>query len=267
MPRFNLLFFSVLSVSSVVNPLFAQDTWSLTTADFRRQAVSLKSLDDSGAKVIPFGATDPTTIPLDKLLQLDRGPTNTQQARGAWTLVLATGDRIGGDPAAIANDALTLKSPSAGQLSVPLKDIRDLYRRNEVPARPTGPAAEENRTEDVLLLANGDNVRGIVTALAQNKITLKTAAGDELPIDLNTIRSIHLASAGKAPAAGRRAFRIQLTDGSIVTAPNIKIDANRLQLIPDEGSPRPIDLASVTLIEQLNGPVAWLSALPPDQVV
>jgi hypothetical protein len=267
MPRFNSLLFCVLWLSSVVNPAFAQDTWSLTTADFRRQAISLKSLDDSGAKVVPFGATEPTTIPLDKLLQLDRGPSNAQQARGSWTILLANGDRVGGDPVSIANDALALKSPSAGQLSVPLKDIRDLYRGHEVPTKPTGPAAEENRTEDVVLLANGDNVRGIVTGLAQNKVTLKTAAGDELPIDLNTIKSIHLASAGKSQPAGRRAFRVQLSDGSVVTAPKIKIDANRLQLIPDEGPPRPIDLASVTLIEQLNGPVAWLSALPPDQVV
>ena len=257
----------VLAVLCVADSASAQEPWSLTTADFRRQTVALKSLDDSGVKVVPFGATAETVLSLDKVLQLDRGSGATQQVRGAWTILLASGDRMGGDPVSIANDALTLKSSSAGQLSVPLKDIRDLYKGQDVPTKPTGPAAEENRTDDVVLLANGDNVRGIVTGLGQNRITLKTPGGDELPVDLNAIKSIHLASAGKAQPAGRRAFRIQLSDGSVVTAPKIKIDGNQLHLVPDNGAPRPIDLGSVTLIEQLNGPVAWLSALPPDQVV
>jgi hypothetical protein len=256
-----------LLCASAVTQAFAQDTWSLTTADFRRQTVALKSLDDTGAKIVPFGTTQEVTVPLDKFLQLDRGASAVQQVRGAWTLILTTGDRIGGDPAAIANDALVVKSPSAGQLTIPMKDIRDLYRGQEVPPKPTGPAAEANRTEDVLLLANGDNVRGIVTALDAGKLTVKTSGGDELPIDLSSIKSIHLASAGKAEAAGRRAFRVQLNDGSVVTAPRLTIDGNRLQLLPEQGPPRPLDLNSVTLIEQLNGPVAWLSALPPDQVL
>jgi NPCBM/NEW2 domain len=253
--------------ASAVNQALAQDTWSLTTADFRRQTVSLKSLDDHGARIVPFGTTQETTIPLDKLLQLDRGSSAVQQVRGSWTILLVSGDRIGGDPASIANDSLIIKSPSAGQLTIPLKDVRDLYKGQEVPPKPTGPAAEPDRTDDVILLANGDNVRGIVTALDATKLTIKTSGGDELPVDLSAIKSVHLASAGKAPAAGRRAFRVQLSDGSVVTAPKIKIDNNQLQLIPEAGPPRPLDLASVTLIEQLNGPVAWLSAVPPDQVV
>src|SRR4051794_9640711 len=84
-------------------PAFGDDGWSLTTADFKRQTVSLRSLDESGAKVVPFGESGPVTIPFDKLLQLDRG-ASVQQVRGAYTLYLTSGDRVGGEPVSIAGD-------------------------------------------------------------------------------------------------------------------------------------------------------------------
>src|SRR5690242_13641410 len=75
----------------------ADDGWSLTTADFKRQTVNLRSIDNEGAKVVLYGQTDPTTIPLDRILQFDRGSSAVQQVRGAYTLHLLSGDRVGGE--------------------------------------------------------------------------------------------------------------------------------------------------------------------------
>ena len=50
MTRAFRLFF-VPFVFFVVHPAFADDGWSLTTADFKRQNVNLRSFDESGAKV------------------------------------------------------------------------------------------------------------------------------------------------------------------------------------------------------------------------
>src|SRR5881392_885962 len=88
---------SILAISGVLCAFAvnasADEGWSLTTADFKRQTVNLRSFDDSGAKVILFGQTDVTTIPLDRILQFDRGSA-VQQVRGAYTLHLVSGDRV-----------------------------------------------------------------------------------------------------------------------------------------------------------------------------
>src|SRR5215217_1984370 len=117
----------VLFVSFVVPSVRADDGWTLTTADFKRQSANLRSLDDNGATLQIYGQPAPTTIPLDNLLQLERGNA-TQQVRGAYALYLTTGDRVGGEPVSIANDQLTWRSPAAGELAIPLKDVRGIAK-------------------------------------------------------------------------------------------------------------------------------------------
>src|SRR5688572_22590001 len=112
------LLLCVLCASAVNSK--ADDGWSLTTADFKRQIVSLKSLDDNGATVQVFGKDAPVTLGWDKVLQLDRGAGAGQQVRGTYTLHLLSGDRVGGEPTAIANDNVTWRSPAAGDLTIPL---------------------------------------------------------------------------------------------------------------------------------------------------
>jgi len=256
----------VLCASAVISR--ADDGWSLTTADFKRQTVNLRALDDTGVKVIPFGQTTQTTIPLEQFLQLDRagsGNSSGQALRGDFALYLASGDRIGGRPVAIANDQVTWRSPAAGELSIPLASVRGIQRGQET------PAFDAARTEDVVFLANGDNVKGIVTGLEGDKVNVKQASGDVLPVDLATAKAIHFASATAATAgnASARAFRVQLTDGSVVTAPKVELAGAKLALDfgGQGGKPRPIDPAQVVLIEQLNGPVSWLSARTPKESV
>src|SRR3954469_4598710 len=123
----------VFAVLLLVRPALADDGWSLTTSDFKRQNVNLRSFDESGAKVVPYGQQAEITIPLDKLLQLDRGGAAVQQVRGSFTLYLTSGDRVGGEPVAIANDQLTWKSPAAGDLAIPLKDLRGIVRGQDAP--------------------------------------------------------------------------------------------------------------------------------------
>src|SRR4051794_19753536 len=93
LPSSILALLCALCVSAVNSR--ADEGWSLTTADFKRQSVALRSFDDNAAKVVYYGQTEPTTIPFDKILQFDRGSA-VQQVRGTFTLHLVSGDRIGG---------------------------------------------------------------------------------------------------------------------------------------------------------------------------
>jgi len=58
----SLLLCASVSLCALCSPSTrADDGWSITTADFKRQSANLKSLDDSGAKIVPFGSTTETT--------------------------------------------------------------------------------------------------------------------------------------------------------------------------------------------------------------
>jgi len=228
--KFLLLF--VPFVSFVVQSTRADDGWSITTADFKRQSANLKSLDESGAKIIPFASATETTIPLDKLLQLDRGNSAVQQVRGTWTLHLTNGDRVGGDPISIANDNLTWRSPAAGELVLPVTHLKGITRGND----PTPPAFDPTRTEDAVFLTNGDNVKGIITGIEAGKINVKQSSGDVLPVDLGAAKAVHFAGAQTPPATGR-AFRVQLADGSVVTAPRLVLKDNKLSLTFTDAGP------------------------------
>lgn len=252
-----LLLLCVCSVASVVS--CADDGWNLTTSDFKRSTVSLKSFDDTGVNVANYGTTQSVNIPLDKFLQLDRGAA-VQQVRGTWTLYLLSGDRVGGEPLSLANDTLSWRSPAAGDLQIPVKDLRGLVKGQEPVTFDT------TRTEDAVFLTNGDSLKGIVTGLEGGKLIVKQGGGDALPADLASIKAVHFAAAKTENATGR-AFRIQLSDGSVVTAPKVKMTGNQLAITFGPGNERPIDLAQVMLIEQLNGPVSWLSARVPAEVV
>lgn len=260
MARAFLIFFVVPFAFFVVPPAFADDGWSLTTSDFKRQNVNLRSFDENGAKVVPYAQQAEITIPLDKLLQLDRGGAAIQQVRGTFTLYLTSGDRVGGEPVAIANDQLTWKSPAAGDLTIPVKDLRGIVRGQDA------PQFDATRTEDVVLLSNGDNVKGIVTGLEAGKVNVKQASGDAIPVDLTSAKAIHFAAAKGDNLVGR-AFRVQLSDGSVVTAPKVEMKGTQFTLTLGEGNTRPVDAAQVVLVEQLNGPVSWLSARVPAETV
>ncbi|HYE19354.1 MAG TPA: NPCBM/NEW2 domain-containing protein [Tepidisphaeraceae bacterium] len=258
-----LLFFSVLSVSSVVQTR-ADDGWTLTTADFKSRPASLQAISDAGVTLAFQAQGDSTVIPWDKFLQLDRG-ASTAQPKGAWTLHLATGDRLGGEPVSLANDSLAWRSPAAGELAIPLKEVRAFVRGQD----PLGAAATADRTEDAVLLSNGDNVKGILTGIENGKLIIKQASGDAIPVDLGAASKVLLAAAGKPESTGKRSFRVILSDGSALSAPAVALahNATDLTLTLGAGDQRKLALAQITRIEQLNGPVSWLSARVPDQSV
>jgi hypothetical protein len=74
------------------------------------------------------------------------------------------------------------------------------------------------------------------------------------------------ATAPPAAGAAQRAFRVKLTDGSQLTGSTVKLAGDKLALATASGE-RTIGANDVVSIEQANGPVAWLSSLPPVESV
>jgi hypothetical protein len=247
----------------------AQDAWVLTTADFRSERVSLRAMGDNGITIV--GADNKArNLPLDRLLQIERiEPTRAAVTSGKFVLVLAGGDRLAGEPRGVESETLAWAAPSLGEMKLPLKSVVLMYRAGK--SAPAPPAPDHPRgTEDVVTLGNGDTVRGIINTISDKSIAVQSADGNVSEVPMESVASIEFAAAAGTGAASNavtqragRAFRVALADGSAVTAPSVrKLDEN-LVLTLDDRSTRTLPFAAVAAIEQVNGPVLWLSAIAP----
>jgi len=228
--------------------------WTLTTADFQTRQVAIASIDGTGINA------SSGQVNWSDLLLLDRDLSGKAESSGKFTLYLAGGDQYRGDPAKLQGEKLDWNSPALGAMKVPLKQVVAITR-----AGKPSPSGDTKRTEDVVTLSNGDVVSGILSELADGSLKMQSQ-GNEVAIGLDTVASLVLASTSPAgatnPSASARAFRVTLSDDSVVTATAIQSKGDRLVLTL-AGGERTVPFAIVAGIEQLNGPVSWLSSRTP----
>lgn len=253
-------------LSSGASSAFAEDGWTLTTADFLSQRVDLKAISPSGVRV-SSGTAAPVEVSFDRLLLLQR--TDRQElVRSKFVVNLTGRDRAAGIPVGIEAENLIWSTPSLGRLSLPMKSVTSITRVGSTDAPPTASTAAA-ATEDVVTLNNGDSVRGIISTIEETNVTVQLPTGEKVPAAFDAVSKITFAStAGAGSAAGRaqRGFRISLADGTSLTASKIDLRPDdTLSLLPaaDTTSPRSVPLTMVTGIEQVNGPVVWASSLTP----
>ncbi|HTL30622.1 MAG TPA: NPCBM/NEW2 domain-containing protein, partial [Tepidisphaeraceae bacterium] len=240
---------------------FAQDDWTLTTADFQTQPVSITSVNEKGVQFTPAGQTQVKTIAIDQFLDLDR-PLAAPTPAAPMVLYLTGGDRLTGSAIAMKDEKLQWKHPILGELSIPLKRLVAI-------AKPTQPAPrdDEARTEDVATLANGDSVHGILSAISAESVTINSN-GQDVPVPLSTINVLSLASTQAPQAApARRGFRVTLADGSSFTGETVQSEKDNLVIGSNLSGSRGVPLSTVARIEQINGPVSWLAARVPTENV
>lgn len=259
---------TLLCLTTLVLPTaaFAADPgWVLTTADFRTQPVALESVDDRSVSAIPVGQTMPVSTPFAGFLQLDRA-TQPAAAQERFTLHLRNGDRLAGAPAGYEAEQFVWSNAQLGQMRIPLKLVRGIVRTGK-----TVDGLEQARTDDLVAMSNGDSAKGIFTELAGDKVKMD-AAGAAVEVPLSAVDYIHFApiagGGGPAPATTGPAFRVRLADGSTLTSTKLKVAEDQIEFaLAADGAARKLPLAAVAAIEQLNGPVSWLSSRSPAQVV
>lgn len=241
----------------------AEGQWTLTTADFRNGSVTLRSIDAAGVHVVPAGSAggEGRVVPFDQFLDVSRVLIpGTAASGGPFVLHLLGGDHLGGEPAGMKGNSLVWRSPSVGEVTVPLKQLVAIVRPNQ-------PAPDARRREDVVTMKNGDTLRGIIASFAEGKVSVQADAGPS-DVPLASVKEINFAAtAGGASAA--RGFRVRFDDGSSVVAPSVTVTGDKLNLAFANagGDGHPVDLARVAAIEQVNGPVSWLSARTPAESV
>lgn len=238
----------------------AQSKWTLTTAEFRTRQVEIASIDAGG--VTPVGDAP---IQWEDLLLLDRQDATMQPGAAKFTLYLVNGDQLRGEPVKLEGETLQFATQALGAIAVSLKQVAGIVRVSQ-----SAPAIDEKRTEDVVKLGNGDVVRGIIASLGDGAIKVQSQ-GNEVVVPLESVSSVLLATTNAAagpgaPVAGR-AFRARLTDDSVITASNIQSQADKLLLTTTDGAARSVPQSAVVGIEQLNGPVSWLSSRTPSEQI
>ncbi len=239
---------------------YADSGWVLTTADFRSQPVTLNAVDAAAVSITPVGKPQLATIAYDDFLQLERASV-VGSSNERFTLVLLTGDRILGQPAGCKDERIVWKNPALGEFSVPLKAARGILRTGR-----NADALDSARNDDLVKFSNGDSAKGIVVDVNSDKLKLDVA-GSVVEIPVGDIEFLHFGQAGKPEPASGRAFRLRLLDGSLVTTSSLTISDTKTEFKLPDGASREIPLASLIAIEQLNGPVSWLSSRLPEKIV
>jgi hypothetical protein len=234
----------------------AQVQWHLTTADFQSSTLDLQRIDDKSLHGVTSTGED-RAVPLDQLLDVSR-PLAARADASSFTLFLQGGDRVEGTPGAMTGEQLQWHSGELGDIHLPLRNVVAIGVAGAAPA-------EQRPSDDVVSLANNDQVHGIITAMDGTKVSVQTDNGNT-DIPLTSVKLIAFAA-----AAGKRqphqSFRISLDDGTAIAAQAISLDAGTLHFIIPGNAPSTIDLAHVSAIEQINGPVSWLSVRPPAENV
>ena len=231
--------------------------WVLTTSDFESRPVSLEKIGPDGVAVAADGGTVETveTVGFDRLLQLQRAkPDAHQPVAGDFVVEFADGSRLVGRPAASDAAGLQIDTKSLGRVGADVARVRSIHR-------PGVALLPPDATQDVVRLTNGDRTAGIFKSLDAKNVTLEDAT---LPLDAVAAVDFAVLGPPKPAANGARAFRVGLSDGSSVNGTIESADGQTLHFRPTGGKLAEVPLADVTSIEQVNGPVTWLSSLTPE---
>ncbi len=187
-----------------------------------------------------------------------RGNRLLKAPSAAFVLNTSSGDHLHGVPVKMDQEDLHWSLPALGELSIPLRQVAGITRSSAQTPRSN----QTRQTEDMVNLVNGDQVRGIVTDLSGKSIIVQSD-GNPVTVPLDSVQSIRFAATGAATTSTGRAFRVGLADGSTLRVESLKLVSNELSVILPDKTTRQIGLANVAAIEQINGPVAWLSGLEP----
>ncbi len=243
---------------------FADDGWTLTTADFKTQPVSLLSIEPSGVRVKDAEGKE-KRVSSDAFLQIERTTTSAfapAAPGGTFTLHIAGGDQVCGEPVRMEGDQFVWKNPSVGEIAVPLSRLIGITKSGK-------SAPDGTRKEDVVTLGNGDAVRGIITGVADGAMNVKGETGDIVPVPFASIDSVQFASVPAAGGTDDKGYRVRLDDGSgsSVVAGSLKLAGDQIDLTLGKDVIRTLPLARIAAVELVNGPAVFLSSRTPSESV
>ncbi|HEX4053738.1 MAG TPA: NPCBM/NEW2 domain-containing protein [Tepidisphaeraceae bacterium] len=214
------------------------------------------SIDASGIHIAENSSA--TVLPWDDVLELSQNAVAPSAPTGRLSLVFRRGDTLSGEPILLGSDTLHWQNARLGEINFPIDSLLAIIRSGSSVAD-----LDQNRPDDIVRLANGDTTHGIITQIAPGGVTIQAADGTPtLPWD--SITAVLFSTAPANPNAPRgRMFRVQFTGDESLTVQSVALVGDKLTISMDDKNSRQIDAATVAGIEQINGPIEWLTARTP----
>ena len=265
LPAFAVIAFSFASAADA-------DDWMLTTSDLHSRSVTLRGIDQNGVQ-INAATTQPSTVDLKDFLSLDR-VTVVASTPSRWIAQLRNGDKLAGDPDSLDGDNLHWRESLLGPMTLPMSEVVSLHRG----AADSGNEPARKRTtnlDDVVKLNNGDVVHGVITDLNARSVSVQRSDNSTIPVPIESVSEVQFAStamtstvtASTAPdAATASLYRFDLLDGSRISSNDVQVQPPTAS-IAFGGQHRQVALETIQSIEQIDGPVTWLSDLSPTEDV
>lgn len=186
-------------------------------------------------------------------------------------LTLVGGDRLVGIAGRFLDEQIEFNIPSVTTLTVPLQRIATWLNAQSTERQWQSAVealtAERTTSSDLVLLNNGDVVRGIISQVDQDGFTLETSLG------LSRILQDRVVAASFVPAPlpdrDRIRAQVHFANGTRLTAHSLRWTSGPRGLLVArilDRIEREIPVDRVTHIDIIGGRWRWLTELDPDSV-
>lgn len=248
----------LFTLAFLPSTVYAADRWQVLTGDFKTRPLTIQKIDQ---KNVIADEQDSQPLPIERFVQASRAMKIDEPT--GMVLCLAGGDRLIGQPRQLDGATLVWFAAGIGEVRVPIERAVGILRD-----KASDPRLDADRGEDVMLLLNGDTVRGIVTALAERSVSITPTGGDAIDVPLDNIRELLMAT----PPQGRGqveppAYMLRLASGSVLSCESLTLDDDKLNITVAGGAKASLPTSVVASIEHTAGPVVWLSTRTPSEVV
>ena len=294
-PTLQVVVLAVVGVASVAR---ADNAWTLTDAHFADQRVHLVSIDDNGIRVDsapepdaqshamamqdreylrnppPLPEVETNTILWTQVLGLDRlGPVHALFSHTDGILIdalpdepmviyLNGGDHLAGTLQGVSDDQVAWHSECEGiTLKIPEDRVNAIARKGVVV-----DSLDQQRDKDTVRLSNGDQVSGIFQGVSGGDVAIQPANADSpMQIPLANVQAVLLADTDPRQLPPHRLFRLTFADGSTFSFDTLHVsDEEDAQAVPSASRESvSFYFGTVKRIEQMGGPVQWLTTLSP----
>lgn len=230
--------------------------WSVTTADFQRLEGELKAVDDAGLHVQSAAAE--RTLPWAQVVSAEQPGARLTLGGDPFVLVTRDGQRIVGTLSRFADEKLSWRNQLLGVLDLPIEEVAGIV---QLPSE-TLPASAGH--DDLIVLANGDQLRGIIEADPEGGFVIQQGE-KSAKVPWDSVKAVVLAQVGgvsRTEPAGQ--LRIRLTDGSACLASKLHRDGDQLHIQRSAGELK-LPLSTIVSIANEGGKVRFLAHLEPKE--
>lgn len=195
---------------------------------------------------------------MDEIERVEVAAGPPRRPSGAWLLRTRRGSRLFADITAGDESKVFLSHRELGRLAFPLDELDAVVRRG---ASPSILPTEKRSTQDLVVLANGDVIRGTITRLGREQAFLFRGE-DESRLSLKLVRAILFASPVHL-AGATHVFDLRLVDGSQLKADRLVWTGDEVRAVLTGGQSCAFKATSLIAVEVVGTSRIWLTDLTP----